>query len=95
MVDSEARENNMNTLVEQLKKWLDIQSITSNTIGNIRRQCCVPWDSEWNSIVRDETAKREVNSDSKPQSLADMYQKSGGVPVKKRYSEEIKERNQP
>jgi dUTP pyrophosphatase len=27
-------------------------------------------------------------------SLADLYQKSGGVPVKKRYSEEIKERDQ-
>jgi hypothetical protein len=26
--------------------------------------------------------------------LADLYQKGGGIPTKKRYSEEIKERNQ-
>lgn len=46
-------------LVSELRSWLDLQDIDGDTIGSIRRACFVPWDSKWNSIVRDETAKRE------------------------------------
>jgi hypothetical protein len=45
--------------VRELLAYLDGQHINNENIGMIRRQCFVPWDSEWNSIVRDETAKRE------------------------------------
>lgn len=44
---------------EELCAWLDSQAITSENIGDIRRSLFVPWDSLWNGIVRDETAKRE------------------------------------
>lgn len=47
------------TLLNELLNWLDAQNITSENIGTIRRRCFMPWDSRWNSIVRDETAKRE------------------------------------
>lgn len=46
-------------MVNDLKTYLDTLVITSDNIGDIRRQCFVPWDSKWNGIVRDETAKRE------------------------------------
>lgn len=49
-------------LIEELKKYLDTLVITSENIGHIRRQIFVPWNSEWNAIVRDETAIREVKS---------------------------------
>ena len=51
------------TLKTELRKWLDTQDITSDNIGNIRRRCFVPWDSAWNSLVRDETAARETPND--------------------------------
>lgn len=47
---------------EELINWLNKQTITSDNIGEIRRSCFVPWDSEWNGIVRDETAIRENKS---------------------------------
>jgi hypothetical protein len=43
----------------ELRAYLDTLTITGDTIGDIRRRCFVPWESEWNGIVRDETAKRE------------------------------------
>ena len=43
----------------ELWKWLSEQVITSENIGNIRRQCFVPWNSAWNALVRDETAASE------------------------------------
>lgn len=46
-------------LRNELVRWLDGQHITSENIGQIRRACFVPWDSEWNTIVRIETAERE------------------------------------
>jgi hypothetical protein len=46
-------------LFKELCAWLDEQNITSENIGQIRRQLFVPWSSEWNAIVRDETASRE------------------------------------
>jgi hypothetical protein len=46
-------------LFKELCAWLDEQNITSENIGQMRRQLFVPWSSEWNSIVRDETASRE------------------------------------
>ena len=49
----------MNELVNELKCWLDQQTITSENIGDIRRRCFVPWSSSWNGIVREETALRE------------------------------------
>lgn len=117
----EVPENNMNELIDELKKWLDTQEINSENIGHIRRQCFVPWNSEWNSIIRNETSLREnkiiLNKnedlaqkdteisvkgtlkafktliDEFPEStIATLYQKSGGVPIKKKYSDAIKER---
>ncbi len=44
----------------ELRQWLNSQDINVNTIGSIRRQCFMPWDSSWNSLVRNETAKREL-----------------------------------
>lgn len=46
-------------MVKELIKYLDSIDIHSNNIGDIRRACFVPWDSEWNGFVRNETAKRE------------------------------------
>lgn len=48
-------------LQEELKAWLDEREITPENIGDIRRSCFVPWDSEWNGFVRDETAARETS----------------------------------
>lgn len=46
-------------MLPELQAYLDTLTITGDTIGDIRRECFMPWDSEWNGIVRDETAKRE------------------------------------
>lgn len=46
-------------LRHELCIYLDTLIITDDNIGDIRRQCFVPWDSAWNGIVRDETAARE------------------------------------
>ena len=43
----------------ELTRYLDSIDIHSDNIGDIRRACFVPWDSPWNSLVRDETAARE------------------------------------
>jgi hypothetical protein len=51
--------NKHNNLKEELCIYLDSLTITSHNIGDIRRSCFVPWISEWNGIVRDETAARE------------------------------------
>lgn len=45
---------------QELVKYLDSLTITSENIGDIRRSCFVPWDSEWNGLVRDLTAEREA-----------------------------------
>jgi hypothetical protein len=46
-------------LRQELADWLDTQIITGDNIGDVRRACFVPWDSQWNGVVRDETAARE------------------------------------
>jgi len=46
-------------LVAEVRRYLDAQVITGETIGGLRRSCFVPWPSRWNAIVREETAKRE------------------------------------
>ena len=46
-------------LIAELESHLDDLKINGDTIGDIRRACFVPWDSEWNGIVRDLTAQRE------------------------------------
>jgi hypothetical protein len=46
-------------LTQELADWLDTQTIDGDNIGDIRRDCFVPWDSKWNEIVRNETAARE------------------------------------
>lgn len=48
------------TLRIELRTYLDTLTITGDTIGDIRRRLFMPWDSEWNGWVRDETASREV-----------------------------------
>lgn len=47
------------SLTAELAAWLDKTDVTSDNIGSIRAQLMMPWDSEWNGIVRDETANRE------------------------------------
>lgn len=51
----------------ELRRWLDLQTITSDNIGSIRRRCFMPWDSAWNALVRDETAMREKSPSTKAQ----------------------------
>jgi hypothetical protein len=46
-------------LVSELVHYLDGLRITSDNIGQIRRECFVSWSSAYNGIVRDETAARE------------------------------------
>lgn len=46
-------------LLKELKDYLDTIIITSDNIGQIRYSLFVPWDSKWNTWVRDETALRE------------------------------------
>lgn len=48
----------------ELVRYLDSIVIDSNSIGDIRRSCFMPWDSSWNGLVRDETAAREVSPDA-------------------------------
>lgn len=48
-------------LAQELRKWLDQQEITGENIGTIRGRCFVPWESDWNAVVRDETALREIS----------------------------------
>lgn len=43
----------------ELRQWLKSQAINGDTIGSIRRQCFMPWESSWNALVRDETASLE------------------------------------
>lgn len=45
----------------ELVAYLDTLSITSDTIGDIRRSLFLPWDGHWNGWVREETAAREKN----------------------------------
>jgi hypothetical protein len=49
-------------LRQELRVYLDTLTITGDNIGDIRRQCFVPWDSAWNAWVRDETASRELRA---------------------------------
>lgn len=53
----------------ELVQYLDKQTINSNNIGGIRKSCSLPWDSEWNSFVRQETANRENKIDKRQLSL--------------------------
>ncbi len=46
----------------ELCAYLDTQVITSDSIGELRRRLFMPWDSEWNGLVRYETALREKPS---------------------------------
>jgi hypothetical protein len=49
-------------LKKELIAFLDDKStppITRKNIGKIRRRLFMPWNSEWNAIVREETAARE------------------------------------
>ena len=48
----------------ELRRWLDEQTVTSDNIGEIRRRCFMPWASEWNALVRAETAEREKSPNS-------------------------------
>jgi hypothetical protein len=54
----------MLTLKQELIAYLDSISITSENIGDIRQSLMLPWTSEWNATIRDETAARE-NKDKK------------------------------
>jgi hypothetical protein len=45
---------------KELRVYLDNMKITSENIGEIRRSLFLPWESQWNGWVREETAKREA-----------------------------------
>lgn len=45
--------------LQELTAHLDTLEITSENIGNIRQQLMMPFSTEWNAWVRDETAARE------------------------------------
>jgi hypothetical protein len=46
----------------ELRKYLAALTITSENIGTIRSGLFTPWKSDWNGLVRDETASRENKS---------------------------------
>lgn len=46
-------------LHNEAREWLDRRTITSGNIGEYRRKLMVPWASDWNAFVREETAERE------------------------------------
>lgn len=46
-------------LRDELRVYLDTLHIGGDNIGDIRRSLFVPWESQWNGWVRDETAHRE------------------------------------
>lgn len=47
-------------LIDQLRHYLDSKTIDRDNIGAFRERLFMPFNTVWNSIVRDETAKREV-----------------------------------
>lgn len=49
----------------ELIQWLDEKTITPDNIDDIQRRCLMPWGSEWNALVRAETAKREKPTNSR------------------------------
>ncbi len=49
-------------LLLELRAHLDTLTITSDTIGDLRRSLFMPWNSQWNGWVLDETASRENRS---------------------------------
>jgi hypothetical protein len=51
-------------LQRELRAYLDTLVITGDNIGEVRRSLFVPWDSAWNSVVRDETARREQSAEA-------------------------------
>lgn len=67
----------MSDLKQELCQWLDKQIINGETIGDIRRSLFVPWDSEWNGVVRDETAKRELSVPEPKESIEGKWAISG------------------
>jgi hypothetical protein len=62
-------------LTTEMAAYLDSLTITSDNIGDIRRSCFVPWQSRWNGIVRDETAKRELSPATVAEGKPDMQPK--------------------
>ena len=49
-------------LRQELRAYLDtLGVITGDNIGDIRRSLFMPWGSQWNGWVRDETASRELD----------------------------------
>lgn len=61
----------------ELRGWLRTQVVNGDTIGGIRRSLFMPWDSGWNGIVRDETAKVEVSGGARlPASAGDTEGKA-------------------
>ena len=53
---------NVSGMVTALRAYLDTKRITPDTIGDIRRTLFMPWESQWNALVREETAARERNT---------------------------------
>jgi hypothetical protein len=51
-------------MLRELRVYLDTQHIDGDNIGSLRRALFVPWQSQWNGWVRDETASRELSASS-------------------------------
>lgn len=47
-------------MLDELRTYLKTKRITSDNIGEIRRDLFVPWESQWNAAVREETAALET-----------------------------------
>lgn len=58
----------------EMRTWLDKQVVNSYTIGVIRTNLYMPFDCEWNSVVRDETVKREIAEHER--ALNNIYDKN-------------------
>lgn len=58
-------------LRRELRVYLDTLSIDGDNIGAIRRSLFLPWKSQWNGWVRDETASRESPAMTKAGEMTD------------------------
>lgn len=63
---------NAEILVEGLTKWLDAQTITAKNMESVRYALTLPFECEWNELVRRETeARKDLVAFRIPQSKLD------------------------
>ena len=74
--------NTERALRQELCDHLDSLNITSENIGEVRRSLFLPFQTSWNGLVRDETAKREnatLMRLADPATLDSMYVHVGAL----------------